>query len=179
MTQARRLWLQAPIALFGAALVTIGSFRVSLVEPFSGAALVVFTMLALCLASVAGSSTLRPTLRAACCLLVLVTATASGVTLGSRLAATAVRDEIPLLLRQVDARPNAQVPDLFDVHGSKYFRRTSLSAGPGGVGVRVRFGLPDGTVIEYVSNAHAWPRERTRQCTREIQPGWYRRSRCS
>jgi hypothetical protein len=174
-----RMWLQLPILLAGTALVAVGSFRVSLVEPFTGGALALLSILLVSLCSLWAGTALRPTLRVTVFLIVLSVSTATGFVIGNRWADETIREEIPHLLREVNVRRYPKVPDLFDVNGSKYFRRASLFSGPNGVGVRVRFGLPDGTVVEHVSNVDAWHRERTRACTKEIQPGWYRRSRCA
>jgi hypothetical protein len=173
-----RPWLLAVIVPAGTALATASVFRISLIEPFTGFAMLLVAMSATGLATWWATTALHVRYRVACCIASVVVLFAVSKSLGTRMATSAVRAEVPLLLRELELRGAGKVPNLFDINGSRYFRRVSVGRGPTGEGIRARFGLPDGTVVEYVSSAGAWAAESQRECTREVQPGWYRRGRC-
>jgi hypothetical protein len=101
-----------------------------------------------------------------------------GLSLGKALLHDEIVREIPALASLIQATPH-RIPDIRDVPNTRLFARAFFSADPRGEGYLVRFPMRDGSVLEFVSGQNYWSDEEIAPCSEPIQPGWYRRFRCS
>lgn len=169
-----RALLEVVVVVLGAALIAAASCVVQGVDPFLGMGLLVAV---LGLGSYLSWRLARPKSHVACAratgagIVMLVLGIAAGNAYFDRLL---IR-QMPALLAELRANP--RVPNILDVTSSRMFRRVVVSGEPGKF--TARFGLPDGTVLIYVSHADRWAHVKAQPCTRELKPGWFRQSRCA
>jgi len=172
---AKPALLHLPLVSFGVVSVAAGVCLTQGVDVFLGGFAMVACLGAVALASWFLARHALPVPYAWCWIAGTITAI-GGIALGRSYFERLLLDQIPRLERELSSNP--KVPNLFDVQSSRYFRRVVVTHGPGS-GIRARFGLADGTVLEHVSDTQYWKREALRPCSRELRPGWYRRWRCA
>lgn len=174
----RRLSLHLLFVPAGAILAAYAGVRGLLADPFTECALLLAALVVTSWGSWWSSVSLARRYRVACCAVSVIVAFWTSVPMANTLALSALRADIPLVLHALELRGSGEGLSSLKVPSARYLQKGSVSGGQSEDDIRVSFGLPSRTVVQYVSA----PRDRAtgsrRECTIEIETGWYWRGRC-